>query len=279
MPRVVVDGVLGDGAKPVVEPTTFQPAASNSDGICAANPVMPVWLNTYTGVCGTGSALGSLVGSLVGSFVGFFVGFLLGLSLGARSADVVGDSDSVGTIAVFVAPGPATSSDPVLVKQHVTGETERRQHPQHRKQRQQQRARLAVRPDANLVTAAASAPGGGSGVVMPAGSDLDAEAPGRAGALASGSQPAQALHEHGVERHRLWTVDQGVQHLVVAGGRHVEQVANGLLLGPRVLPPLPLEGQDRLLALGEDGRVMDGGAGAASIRGDSFGASWRVPDG
>ena len=43
-------------------------------------------------------------------------------------------------------------------------------------------------------------------------------------------------------------VDQGVEHLVVAGGRHVEQLADGLLLGAGVLPPLALEGQDLAVA-------------------------------
>jgi hypothetical protein len=53
-------------------------------------------------------------------------------------------------------------------------------------------------------------------------------------------------------------VDEGVQHLVVARGAHVEQLADGRLLGAGVLPPLALEGQDLGLPLGEPGA----GAGA-----------------
>src|SRR4051812_7750981 len=80
-------------------------------------------------------------------------------------------------------------------------------------------------------------------------SDLDAEAPGRAGALARGPQPSQPLHEHRVDSEGLGTVDERVEHLVVAGGRHVEQLADRLLLGAGVLPPLPLEGEDLLVAV------------------------------
>ena len=39
-------------------------------------------------------------------------------------------------------------------------------------------------------------------------------------------------------------VDEGVEQLVVARGREVEELAHGLLLGAGVLPPLALEGED-----------------------------------
>ena len=67
---------------------------------------------------------------------------------------------------------------------------------------------------------------------------------------------------------RLGTVDQRVEHLVVAGGRHVEQLADRLLLGARVLPPLPLEGEDLLVA---------GGQLRRGIRRRSAGRRWRRP--
>src|SRR6185312_12997153 len=53
------------------------------------------------------------------------------------------------------------------------------------------------------------------------GSELDAEPPGRARALAGGPQPAQPLDEHRVGLERGGAVDQGVEDLVVAGGTHV----------------------------------------------------------
>ena len=67
---------------------------------------------------------------------------------------------------------------------------------------------------------------------------------------------------------RLGPVDQRVEHLVVAGGRHVEQLADRLLLGARVLPPLPLEGEDLLVAVVE---LRHG------IRRRSAGRRWRRP--
>ena len=50
--------------------------------------------------------------------------------------------------------------------------------------------------------------------------------------LPRGAQPTQALDEHRVEGERRRVVQQAVQHLVVAGGRHVEELADlGLDLG------------------------------------------------
>ena len=75
-------------------------------------------------------------------------------------------------------------------------------------------------------------------------SELDAQPPGAAGALARGAQAAQSLDEHRVGLEGGLRVDQRVEHLVVAGGAHVEELADRLLLGPGVLPPLPFEGDD-----------------------------------
>src|SRR5918911_4208743 len=69
------------------------------------------------------------------------------------------------------------------------------------------------------------------------------EAPRRAGALARLAHAPQPLHEHRVVSERLGAVDEGIEQLVVARRRHVEQLADGLLLGTGVLPPLALEGQ------------------------------------
>src|SRR5690606_31292996 len=56
------------------------------------------------------------------------------------------------------------------------------------------------------------------------------ESPGGARPLARGPHPAQPLHEHRVVLERGRGVDQGVEHLVVPRGRHVEELAHGLLL-------------------------------------------------
>src|SRR6476659_1226080 len=89
------------------------------------------------------------------------------------------------------------------------------------------------------------------------GSELDAEAAGRAGPLAARAQAAQALDQHRVGLERGRAVDQGVEHLVVARRAHVEELTDRLLLGPGVLPPLPLEGDDLAVALTQ----LGGGAG------------------
>src|SRR5665811_2318959 len=70
-------------------------------------------------------------------------------------------------------------------------------------------------------------------------------------ALTRGTHPAQPLDQHGVVGERGGRVDQRVEHLVVPGGRHGEELADRLLLGPGVLPPLPLEGEDLLVAVRE----------------------------
>ena len=68
-----------------------------------------------------------------------------------------------------------------------------------------------------------------------------------------GAQAAQPLDRHGVRLERCRVVDEGVGHLVVARRAHVEQLADGLLLGAGVLPPLPLEGDDLAVAVAEPG--------------------------
>src|SRR3954454_7718757 len=80
-------------------------------------------------------------------------------------------------------------------------------------------------------------------------SHLDAEAARRPGPLPGGAQAAQPFHQHRVRGKGLGTVEQRVEHLVVAGGGHVEQLTDGLLLGARELPPLPFEGEDGSVAL------------------------------
>src|SRR4051812_14841608 len=84
-------------------------------------------------------------------------------------------------------------------------------------------------------------------------SDLEAQATGRTSALPLRPHPAQATHEERILDECLGTVDEGVQHLIVAGGRHVEGLADGGLLGPGVLPPLTLELEDVAVAVAQAG--------------------------
>src|SRR3954462_13566429 len=79
-------------------------------------------------------------------------------------------------------------------------------------------------------------------------SHLDAEAARRPGPLPGGAQPAQPFHQHRVGGEGLRTVEQRVEHLVVAGRGHVEQLADRLLLGAGELPPRVLKGEDRSVA-------------------------------
>src|ERR687886_149398 len=67
-------------------------------------------------------------------------------------------------------------------------------------------------------------------------SALRAEAAGRPGPLSRLPHPPQPLDQHGVVREGLGPVDEGVEHLVVAGARHVEQLADGLFLRPGARP-------------------------------------------
>ena len=89
-----------------------------------------------------------------------------------------------------------------------------------------------------------------------------------AGSLPGGAQSAQPFHQQRVVSERLGPVDQCVQHLVVPGRGHLELVPDRLLLGTGVLPPVPLEREDRAVTLGESGegrRRSFGGAGGAGV--------------
>ena len=88
------------------------------------------------------------------------------------------------------------------------------------------------------------------------GSDLEAEAASRALALARGAQTAKSAHEQRVGLEGLGAVDQGVEHLVVARGAHVELLADRLLLGPGELPPVALELEDVAVALAQPGGAL-----------------------
>src|ERR1700758_1407813 len=81
--------------------------------------------------------------------------------------------------------------------------------------------------------------------------DLEAEAARGPGLLPAGPQPAQPLHQHRVGGQRLGTFHQRVEHLVVAGGRHREKLADRFFLRACELPPLPLEREDVMLATGQ----------------------------
>src|SRR4051812_39157151 len=120
--------------------------------------------------------------------------------------------------------------------------------------------------------------------------DLEAETARGALPLTSGAQTPQAAHQQRLDGQRLRAVDQGVEDLVVTGRRHVELLAYGGLLGPGVLPPLPLELEDLAVALAQAGLLvgpaageMTGGVHASTVgdesqrchsgRGQSLGAS------
>src|SRR2546423_1193078 len=65
------------------------------------------------------------------------------------------------------------------------------------------------------------------------------------GALPRRPQPAQPLDHLRLVGQRPLVVQQGVEHLVVAGRRDTEPLADRLLLAPGMPPPLLLERQDR----------------------------------
>jgi len=92
--------------------------------------------------------------------------------------------------------------------------------------------------------------------------DLEAEATGGPGLLTAGTQTTQALDQHGISRQGFGAIDQRIENLVVAGCRHVEQLLDGFFLRAGVLPPLALEGEHLLVALGEP----VGTGGAAGLR-------------
>src|SRR6187402_773558 len=66
----------------------------------------------------------------------------------------------------------------------------------------------------------------------------------RPAASAGTAHAAQALYEHRVMGECGLGVDQCVEHLVVLGGAHREQFANGVFLGPCIPPPLAFKGED-----------------------------------
>src|SRR2546421_390501 len=86
----------------------------------------------------------------------------------------------------------------------------------------------------------------GSAPLSPRGPALGA----RAHPVAAGTLPAQPLDQNGVEPERFRPVDELVQQLVVASPGEPEEVGDRLLLGTRLPPPAPLEGQDAHVALG-----------------------------
>jgi hypothetical protein len=63
--------------------------------------------------------------------------------------------------------------------------------------------------------------------------------------------PAEPLHEHGIVLLRLGRLDQTTEQLVVPGGREPEIRADGVLFGPGVAAPLPLESEDGAITVGQ----------------------------
>src|SRR6185437_9717216 len=95
----------------------------------------------------------------------------------------------------------------------------------------------------SLVPLVRQAGGGGAAALRVA-----CQAAGAARAVPRRSKSTQSFDKHRVMRQRGVRVDQRVEQLVVVRRREVEELADGLLLGPGVLPPLPFEGQDPLVA-------------------------------
>ena len=73
------------------------------------------------------------------------------------------------------------------------------------------------------------------------------------------ADPAQPPDEQWIGRQRLRPIDQGVERLVVPGGRELEAIADGRLLGAGDAPPLPLEGEHRPIARIDAPGILDGG--------------------
>src|SRR5947209_12404816 len=73
---------------------------------------------------------------------------------------------------------------------------------------------------------------------------LGAQAAGHPLPLAERPEALEALHQDGVVGDGVRHVDDLVQELVVAGGRHVQGFLDGTLLGAGVLPPEALELED-----------------------------------
>jgi hypothetical protein len=61
----------------------------------------------------------------------------------------------------------------------------------------------------------------------------------------------EALDEHRIVSHGSGRIDNGVQHLIIPGGRQTERLADGFFFRPGVLPPLPLEVEDGSVTFGE----------------------------
>src|SRR5450631_1792152 len=88
-------------------------------------------------------------------------------------------------------------------------------------------------------------------------SGLGTETSGRTGTLTSGTQAIQTFDQHRVGLQCGRVVDQGVEHLVVACGAHVEELADGLFLGTGIFPPLALERDDLAVAVAQLTRWRD----------------------
>ena len=79
---------------------------------------------------------------------------------------------------------------------------------------------------------------------LPPGRVLGAQQAGHALALAVSPEPLQPLDENRIVGGGRRILQQFVQQLVVAGGGHVEPLANGLFFDSGMFPPRPLEIED-----------------------------------
>src|SRR5450631_105198 len=88
-------------------------------------------------------------------------------------------------------------------------------------------------------------------LLRPVGSGLSAEPTSRTRPLTCGAKAIQTLDEHWVGLKSSRVVDEGIEHLVVPSGAHIEELANGLFLGAGILPPLALERDDLAVAVAQ----------------------------
>src|SRR6478735_7786083 len=108
--------------------------------------------------------------------------------------------------------------------------------------------------------------------------DVEAEPPGRLRLLPARPHPSQPLDQHRVCGQRFGTVHQRVQHLVVPGRRHREELFDGVFLGPCVFPPLAFEGQYVVFAAGQPVRGFGVVSGLAGPRDGAIHiALWTLP--
>ncbi len=217
---------------------TVQPASRSMSATRPASPASRLWLSTTTLGRGTAWSVVAPGDGVAGRVVGGEVTEAVGVVVGAGGVD----TPASGTPATSAPTAAATRSRARRRRGRRGCQAEGRAHrrgPAPARPRQ----RKAPPPPASGAARGEHPPRRQArvGHVIEPGSGLDARPAGRAGPLPRRTHATQPLDEHRVSGHGLRPVDERVEHLVVAGRGHVEQLADGLLLGSGVLPPGPLE--------------------------------------